>query len=493
MNTSDYLFGIADEEAVAFITPERQIPYGLFKSMCSHLVEVLGNNNLSSGDRVAIWGINSPYWAAAYLAIMKIGAIAVPISTFISMEDFQRNMAFAGCKYLFVDEVLYHRNLKNSPGCPSFILDDELINVKRAAWPSADENFDIERDAAFMFTSGTTATPRAVRITHRNIQANTDSIIDYLALDSDERMMVVLPFFYCFGTSLLHTHLRVGATLVLAKSFVFPETVLDLMETSRSTGFAGVPTNYQTLLRNSTFTRRKLPHLRKIQQAGGKLHDTLIQELVDSHPQAKVFVMYGQTEATARLSYLPPELLSTKLGSIGKGIPGVTLSVAREEDGQAVKPGEVGEILAEGDNISPGYYMDPEATKEKFKNGILYTGDLATVDEEGFIYIVDRKSDFIKSYGNRISSYEIETCVLQIPEVVAAAAIGVPDERAGEKIRVFVILSSKSAVNAENIMEHCRKHLSRYMWPEDIVITKSFPVNAHGKVIKSELRKIGTS
>ena len=493
MNTSDYLLEKANKNALVFITNDMHVSYGLLQSMSVQLIEELQKNYIQPGDRVAIWGVNSPYWAAAYLAIMKIGAVAVPISTFISMEDFKRNMEFAGCKFLLVDKLLFYRNLENSHEYPSFILDDELLNVEQGDWPETDGNFDFDRDAAFMFTSGTTATPRAVRITHRNIQANTDSIIDYLALDSDERMMVVLPFFYCFGTSLLHTHLRVGATLVLAKSFVFPETVLDLMETSRSTGFAGVPTNYQTLLRNSTFTRRKLPHLRKLQQAGGKLHDTLIQELVDSHPQAKVFVMYGQTEATARLSYLPPELLSTKLGSIGKGIPGVTLSVAREEDGQAVKPGEVGEILAEGDNISPGYYMDPEATKEKFKNGILYTGDLATVDEEGFIYIVDRKSDFIKSYGNRISSYEIETCVLQIPEVVAAAAIGVPDERAGEKIRVFVILSSKSAVNAENIMEHCRKHLSRYMWPEDIVITKSFPVNAHGKVIKSELRKIGTS
>ncbi len=169
--------------------------------------------------------------------------------------------------------------------------------------------------------------------------------------------------------------------------------------------------------------------------------------------------MYGQTEATARLSYLPPGLLSTKLGSIGKGIPGVTLSVVGEEDGQPVKPGEIGEIIASGDNISPGYYKDPEASQGKFKKGILYTGDLATVDEEGYIYIVDRKSDFIKSYGNRISSYEIETCVLQIPDVVAAAAIGVPDERAGEKIKVFVILSSKSAMMAENIMEHCRTAL----------------------------------
>lgn len=120
-----------------------------------------------------------------------------------------------------------------------------------------------------MFTSGTTAQPRAVRITHRNIQANTELIINYLELSSEERMMVVLPFFYCFGTSLLHTHLRVGASLILGNSFIYPETVLDLMETTSCTGFAGVPTTYQILLRNSTFPNRSLPHLKKIQQAGG--------------------------------------------------------------------------------------------------------------------------------------------------------------------------------------------------------------------------------
>jgi acyl-CoA synthetase (AMP-forming)/AMP-acid ligase II len=304
-------------------------------------------------------------------------------------------------------------------------------------------------------------------------------------------MMVILPFFYCYGTSLLHTHLRVGATIVVSNSFTYPETVLDLMETTKCTGFAGVPSTFHTLLRNSTFPERSLPHLRKIQQAGGKLHDALIRELINSHPLAKVYVMYGQTEATARLSYLPPELLNSKLGSIGKGIPGVTLSVVREKDGECVHAGEVGEIIATGDNISPGYLDDPEATQEKFSNGILFTGDIGTVDEQGFIYIVDRKNDFIKSYGHRISSYDIESCVMQIPNVVAAAAVGFPDDNAGEIIKVFVILSDGSTLNLKNIMEFCHVHLAKHMWPREIIITKSFPMNAHGKIIKSELRNHG--
>ena len=449
MNTTDFLLNFSNDDALAFIHKDAKVSYGTFKRICARLMDELYIKKIEPGDRVAVWGANSIYWASAYLAILKIGAVAVPISTLLSADDFKRNMTFAGCKFIFVDNSLYDKFFSCRGEFLHFILDNRLLKIGHFDWEVSNPNFDIDSDAALMFTSGTTDRPRAVRITHRNIQANTESIVKYLDLSSDERMMVILPFFYCYGTSLLHTHLRVGATLVLSNSFTYPETVLDLMENTNCTGFAGVPSTYQTLLRNSTFPDRSLPHLRKIQQAGGKLHNSLLRELINSHPLAKVYVMYGQTEATARLSYLPPELINAKLGSIGKGIPGVTLSVVREEDGECVRPGEIGEIIANGDNISPGYFDDLEATQEKFSNGNLYTGDLATVDEQGFIYIVDRKSDFIKSYGHRVSSYEIESCVLQIPDVVAAATVGIPDEYAGEMIKVFVILCDGSTLKSE--------------------------------------------
>jgi long-chain acyl-CoA synthetase len=407
----------------------------------------------------------------------------------VSADSFTNNMNFCEGKYLFVDKNIYRRNLENCKKFPFSILDDHLLEASQYEWEKPDLDFNIDTDAVLMFTSGTTSHPRAVRVTHRNVQANTKSIVKYLDLDSKEKILVILPFFYCYGASLLHTHLHVGATLVLCNTFTYPETALNLMEASKCTGFAGVPSTFQTLLRNSTFPKRYLPYLKKIQQAGGKLHDPLILELIKTCPGVKIFVMYGQTEATARLSYLPPEYLNSKLGSIGKGIPGVKLSVVREEDGDEVGVGEIGEIIATGDNISPGYFNDQEATKEKFVNGVLYTGDLATVDEQGFIYIVDRKSDFIKSYGHRVSSYEIESCILQIPSVVAAAAVGVPDDHAGEKIRVFVILSNKSIIHTNDIMKVCHSQLARHMWPQEIIITKSFPMNAHGKVIKSKFRE----
>lgn len=340
-----------------------------------------------------------------------------------------------------------------------------------------------------MLTSGTTARPRAVRITHRNIQANTDSIIAYLELDAAECILAVLPFYYCFGTSLLHTHLRAGGSLALCNTFAYPETALEMIEHSGCTGFAGVPSTYQTLLRNTSFPRRSLPTLRKLQQAGGKLQPALLQELVAAAPQAKVYVMYGQTEATARLSYLPPELLPAKFGSIGKGIPGVELRVVNEA-GEPVKPGEVGEIIARGENISPGYWQEPESSAEKFVNGELRTGDLATVDEDGYLYVVDRKSDFIKVYGYRVSSQEIEARILDFPEVVAAAVVGIPDPVQGEAVVAFVVLSRGASLPARAIVEHCARRLPRHMLPSRVIFLDQLPTNAHSKVVKSVLREL---
>ena len=154
------------------------------------------------------------------------------------------------------------------------------------------------------------------------------------------------------------------------------------------------------------------------------------------------------------------------------------------------RPEEVGEIIATGDNISPGYFNDPEASAEKFISGSLHTGDLAKVDEDGFIYIVDRKSDFIKSLGHRVSSQEIEAQILQIPEVVSAAAIGVPDEKLGEGVNAFVTLRSSSSISADDILKYCRQNMARHIVPKKVVIVDQLPLNGNGKIAKLKLREM---
>ncbi len=487
MNITDYLLeSNINDDAPALFTAKEVFSYGDLRKSTISLVNEFLNIGLSPGDSVGILGRNSLFWVASYLAIIKIGAIAVPLATKLPKNDLSEQIKQTRCKALCVEKILRKRYA--SAFSASLILIDEKAMNEQAGGvlPSKPAEFDENQDAAWMLTSGTTGKPRIVRISHLNIQANTDSIIQYLELDQNERIMAVLPFYYCFGTSLLHTHLKVGGSLVLGDAIAFPEKVLDLMEEKSCTGFAGVPTTFQIYLRNSTFSKRKLPTLKKIQQAGGKLSTVLLKELIDIRPKTKIYVMYGQTEATARLSYLPPNMLKTKLNSIGRGIPNVHLRVVNE-NGEDIKSGEVGEIIARGENISPGYLNDAQANAEKFANGYLETGDIATIDEEGFIYIKDRKSDFIKSYGNRISSQKVEGCILEREEVMAVAVIGVPDPLRGEAIRAFVVRRPHAEISKNEIIAHCTRELARYMVPRDVIFMPKLPINQHGKVVKSKL------
>jgi long-chain acyl-CoA synthetase len=488
MNTSDFLLANGRSDAVAITEPGGSYTYGELKIAAARLAGELRALGLEPRSRVGIVGANSLFWAASYLAIMKSGFVAVPFSSMLPPEEVRRNAEWVECGAVLMDRRQQRAFASAFPEGMRVITDAALGEHGEQYWPER-QDFDPGLDAALMFTSGTTSRPKAVRVTHGNIQANTDSIISYLGLRSDDCMLVILPFFYCFGTSLLHSHLRVGGRLALCNSFTFPETAIDMMERERCTGFAGVPSSFQLLLRISSFKRRELPLLRHIQQAGGKLQPVLIEELVASKPSVRLFVMYGQTEATARLSYLPPEKVLEKLGSIGSGIPGVELRVLGE-DGKAVKPGEVGEIYARGGNISPGYYKDPEGSAAKFLGGALKTGDLATVDQDGYIFVVDRKDDFIKSWGYRISSQDIESCAMRMADLVSAAAIGVPDLEAGEAIVLFVVLRPGSEATPDDILAHCREGLAKHMVPRAVRIIKELPLNTNGKIQKSELRKL---
>lgn len=484
MNTADYLLAAGAPDQIALVEGRRRYTYDDLRSAAAILAGHLAARQLPPGSRVGLLGTNSLFWVAGYLAAMKLGHVAVPFSTSLDVPALQRNDRTVDCTVVLVDRRSQAKAYA-AFGSQRVLTDEALTRAVDSCWP-ANGPVDLDTDAALMFTSGTTARPKVVRATHRNIQANTDSIVSYLELAPTDRVLVVLPFFYCFGASLLHTHLRVGARLVLCNSFAFPEVAVDLLEREECTVLAGVPSSFQLLLRATTFARRDLPHLRLVQQAGGRLAPPLIEELADAKPRARLFVMYGQTEATARLSYLPPAMLRTKLGSIGKGIPGVQLRVL-DEAGRPVPPGVRGEVYARGDSISPGYLDEPQASAEKFTDRGLRTGDLAVVDDEGFIYLVGRREDFIKSWGHRVSAQDVEACVLGLDRVLAAAAVGVPDDEAGEAIVLLVQPRPGAEVTTEEIRARCRMHLPSYMAPRVVRVVEQLPLNANGKVDRSRL------
>lgn len=450
------------------------------------------DRGLTKGDRVGLFSENSPFFITAYLGAIRAGLCVVPFQIDGSDRSLRQIVTSTGMKRIFVS-ARFHRRvvpLADELGVP---LDVEAADqLPTADRPAALPPLDYSRDlASLMLTSGSTGRPKAVMVTHGNIESNTKEIVRYLGLTADDRAMVVLPFHHCYGASLMHTHLMAGASLVLNNRFLFPEKVLDEIEQRQCTGFAGVPATYQILLRKTRLARRSFPSLGWMQQAGGKLPNALIRELRRALPQARLFVMYGQTEATARMSYLPPEQLDEKLGSIGKGLPGTRLEVLGP-DATPVRPGsdQVGEIVASGENVTLGYWDDPEETRRFFRNGKLHTGDVARVDSEGFIFLVERARDFIKPMGNRVSPKEVEEVIAELPEVVEVAVIGTPHEIMGEAIAAFVVGAGTDKLTADRVRDHCRDHLPNYKIPEYVEFLPALPKTANGKVAKEELKKL---
>jgi len=445
------------------------------------------------GDRIAILSENCLFQVIAYLAVIRAGLVAVPLPPELSIETLTNIARDAGIKDAFVSNRSLGRARAWTAAAQLRIISEADVCAFRRDPTGAFPEIDPARDlAALMFTSGSTGAPKGVMISHRNIDCNARDIISYMGLTAVDRVMVVLPFHYCFGASLLHTHLLAGGSLVLNDDFkLFPEATLQELQRTACTGLAGVPSTYQILLRKSRFTQMSFPSLRWFQQAGGKLPNAFIQELLGSFPGVRFFLMYGQTEATARLSYLPPARLADKLGSVGCGLPSTKLEVV-EPNGTAVTPGskETGEIVAAGENVALGYWNDPEETSKFFKHGKLHTGDIARVDSEGFIFIVERERELIKSGGNRVSAKEVEDIIAGLPQVVEVAVLGAPDDILGEAIHVFIELAPSASLTLQDVRAHCHRRLPAFKVPHEVHFIDRMPHNSSGKILKLKLKEI---
>lgn len=493
MTFTDYVFEFSSRLDKTAIIDKTNISYKELYSKISIISNLIKRVNIGHEDKIVLISGNSHFFIESYFGIIKSGCTCVPINPTLSNVDIEYIINSCSPKAIFIEKCFLDRIAEIAGKDIKIITEDDidafLINKADDEVSKEEIEIDLKKHVAvILFTSGSTAKPKGVMLTHHNLYYNTNSIIEYFKLNSKDRIEVVLPFYYCFGTSLLHTHLRVGGSLVINNRFMFPESVLDDIEKYQCTGFAGVPSNYQILLRKSSIKNRNFPSLRYVAQAGGKLTDNFIKELKQTLNGTEIFIMYGQTEATARLSYLPPNMLEEKLGSIGKGIPGTILKVI-DKEGKDIKTGEIGEVVALGENIMKGYFNDEEETDKVIRNGHLYTGDLATVDDDGYIYIVAREKQIIKSGGNRISPKEIENIIIQIPGVIETAVIGVEDDILGEAIKAFVVLNDEAfEVNEKYIIEHCKEKLASYKVPKYAVFLERLPKNSSGKVMIGDLK-----
>jgi long-chain acyl-CoA synthetase len=322
--------------------------------------------------------------------------------------------------------------------------------------------------------------------TFRNLDANTRSIVEYLGLTSEDRALVVLPLFYCYGRSVLQTHLFAGGSLFLDNRFAFPRTVLEALAAEGCTGLAGVPLTFEIIRRQVDVSTLSFPRLRYLSQAGGAMAPDTIDWVREAFRPAKLFVMYGQTEATARLSYLPPERAAEKRGSIGVPIPGVDLKVV-DEHGRELPPGVTGHLVARGANVTPGYLDEPEETAAILHDGWLWTGDLASRDEDGFLFHQGRSKEIIKVKGHRVSPAEIEFVLARHPDVAEVAVVGAKHDLWGEVPIAFVVPRPGTDPTEGQLRAWCRERLPIFKVPNRFTTLAALPRNSAGKLLRAEI------
>lgn len=504
MLVQDFLIqaSIRNPAADALVAGSCRVSYGQLNQAVHALAVSLVEGGLRPGERVAVLS-DVPYdYIVSYFGTLLAGGVFVGLNTQTSgrtlgylLGDCSASIVLTHRKFIKYFDGLSSilpsvRSLALSGGgsVPGFTCCDvtELLGENtgnRGVLPRRSPA-DL---AQIIYTSGTTGVPKGVMLTHRNLVSNTHATLDYLGLTQHDRAMVVLPFFYSYGNSILLTHMAVGGALIVNQSLLYPNVVLDQMIAEKVTGFAGVPSTFALLLHRSTICDYSFPDLRYVTQAGGAMSPALARKLSSVLNGAAIYVMYGQTEASPRLSYLDPEDLCRKPGSIGKAIPGVTLEVITPE-GETARPGEVGELVATGENVMAGYWGQPAASAEVLRGGRLWTGDLAMTDDEGYLYLVGRKSEMLKSGAHRIAPREIEEVLLEHDAVFEAAVIGIEDAILGEAIKAFIVLKQGAVCREKDLLLHCRQILPAYKVPHVVEFRTELPKTESGKTKKMELK-----
>lgn len=485
----------AEPERPAVVEGARRLSYGALAVEARRFAETLAARGVGRGDRVAILLPNSIEAVVAWYGAWIAGCVVVPLNVQARARDFAPWLAHSEARAVVheagnaavagaLDEIGASGVLRVSV-TKSKAGEGAAIEWLTSAAAASARSTDLDAELALvLYTSGTTGRPKGVMLSHANLAANVDAIIAYLGLTGADSIVSSLPFYYSYGASVLNTHLAVGARLVIEPNLVFPHVLVETMARERVTGFSGVPSTFALLLQRVKLDKYDLSSLRYVTQAGGGMAPALTRRVRDTWPGARLFIMYGQTEATARLTWLPPERLDDKLGSAGVPIAGMELEV-RREGGERAAPGEVGEVWVRGASVMLGFLNDEAATRDVIREGWLRTGDMGHLDEEGFLFLAGRRSDMIKSGANRIHPADIEEVIAELPDVVEVAVVGVDDEVLGQAIKAFVVASSPIA--PDRIKAHCRDRLAVYKIPKSIEFVSSLPKTASGKVQRALL------
>ena len=495
----------------AIVVGEEEYTYRQFRENSISLAYALHKRGLNRGDRVMIYMENSWEEAVAIYAVLLAGGVFVAVNPQTKADKLQYIAEDSGAKILITESRLKSQffQLQNDNGTLRYVLikgnytgDKEFRNVIMEDLDSLmsekEEGLNslpvvIPNDlASLIYTSGSTGFPKGVMMTHQSMVFAVWSLIEYLRLTPEERIMLVLPMSFDYGLYQLLMAVTLGATLIIEKNFIFLGSIYKRINDTQPTVFPGVPTTYAMMVSSYKRDPISFPGVRKVTNTAAALSPELIPYLKKIFPNALIFKMYGLTECK-RVSYLEPELIDEKPGSVGKAIPGTEVFILKE-DGTLAKPGEVGVLHVRGPHIMLGYWHKEELSREVLKPGklpwerILCTNDLFKTDEEGFLYFVGRNDDMIKTRGEKVSPLEVEKVIQKLDGVKECAIIGVPDEIMGEVITAFVSRRSDD-LSEKDIQHFCARHLESFMIPQKIIFMEELPKSANRKIDKLLLKK----
>lgn len=496
MLVRDFLENSADRtpRKTALVCGQRRRTYKELEEQANRLAQALRCCGVGRGDRVVIRAANSIEAVISIFAVLKAGGVFVFVNPTVKADKLGYILNDCEAKVLICDSV---GNEWQLPGPTAFIALKSgpeqtgatpllrYLDVQMQMLPARPPEINTGDDlACLVYTSGSTGRPKGVMSEHRQVVFASGSIIQYLENRESDIVLNVLPLSFDYGLYQLLMTFRFGGTLVLENSFAFPSLLLERIQAERVTGFPGVPTIF-TLLLALDFNGYDLSSLRYVTNTAAALPPKCALELHRRFAPARVFSMYGLTE-TKRTLYLPPEELERRPGSVGIPIPG-TEAWIEDEDGRRLPPGQVGELMIRGPHVMRGYWGDLVATRRRFpllpdgERGCR-SGDLFRQDEDGFFYFIARKDDIIKCRGEKVAPKEIETVLYDLPGVVEAAVLGVPDPICGQAIKAFIV--AKEPLTERAVLAHCRGRLEDYMMPARICFRESLPKNASGKINK---------
>lgn len=492
----------------AYIFNDHSCSYAELDTAVTKFAGGLRALGVKKGDHVGLLLGNSPHFIISFYGALRLGATVIPINPVYTLDEIGYILSNGDVKVVIaVDSFLplVGKMQENLPNGVHFIICEtsentsniesyaiyEKLKTFTAILSLGTLDFDMpelqdDDTAVILYTSGTTGQPKGAMLTHLNLYSNAVDIGDYLRINADDRVITVLPMFHVFClTVALNAPLMKGGTLLIAPKFS-PQDIFSLSKKYKPTVFAGVPTMYNFLLQYPKSNASDFQSLRLCISGGASMPVALLQNF-EKKFHVVISEGYGLSEASPVTCFNPLDR-PRKPGSIGTSILNVENKIVNEL-GEEVPTGEVGELVVHGPNVMKGYYKMPEETEVTIRDGWLYTGDLARMDDEGYIYIVDRKKDLILVGGYNVYPREVEEIIYNHPDVVEVAVLGVPDPDFGEAVKCFVVSRNPSLTEA-NLLEYCQIYLAKYKIPSSIEFLEELPKNTTGKILRRALKTI---